>query len=49
MSLVNYPVPVWAVLLGVLFLGEDISWYTLISLTLILIGIALTQTKRANS
>ena len=49
MSLVNYPVPVWAVLLGVLFLGEEISWYTLISLTLILIGIALTQTKRANS
>jgi len=49
MSLVNYPVPIWAVLLGVIFLEEKISWYTVISLVFILIGIAMTQTKPTSS
>ncbi len=43
MSQINYLLPVWAVLMGVLFLDEALHWNTLIALLLILAGIALTQ------
>ena len=46
MSLVNYQVPVWAVLLGLLFLGEALPPQFLGALALILAGLALSQSGR---
>ncbi|WP_425043578.1 DMT family transporter [Primorskyibacter sp. S87] len=43
MSLVNYMVPVWAVLMGSLFLGEPLPPSLLLALALILAGVALSQ------
>ena len=43
MSLTNYQVPVWAVLFGALFLGEEVPSTLLVALALILGGIAATQ------
>ena len=43
LSLVNYMVPVWAVLLGALLLGEPLPGSLLAALSLILIGVALSQ------
>jgi len=43
MSLTNYQVPLWSVLLGVLFLGEPFRASLLLALVLILIGVALSQ------
>ena len=44
-SLINYLIPPWAVLIGILFLGEQLDWTALIGLALILSGIALAETK----
>lgn len=46
MSLVNYQVPVWAVLLGLAFLGEELPGQFLGALALILAGLALSQFGR---
>ncbi|WP_233270335.1 DMT family transporter [Chachezhania sediminis] len=43
MSLTNYQVPVWAVLIGVIFLGEPLHMSLLVATVLILIGVALSQ------
>tara|TARA_R110002020_G_scaffold169623_6_gene358841 strand:- start:1880 stop:2770 length:891 start_codon:yes stop_codon:yes gene_type:complete len=43
MSLTNYQVPVWAVLIGVVFLGEPLRASLLVATVLILIGVALSQ------
>lgn len=43
MSLVNYMVPVWAVLLGVVLLGEPLPASLIWAMLLILIGVALSQ------
>jgi drug/metabolite transporter (DMT)-like permease len=43
MSLVNYMVPVWAVTLGALLLGEPLPPSLLWAMLLILIGVALSQ------
>ncbi|MGJ8547056.1 MAG: DMT family transporter [Sulfitobacter sp.] len=43
MSLVNYQVPVWSVLLGVLLLSEPLPSSLLVAMTLILIGVGLSQ------
>lgn len=43
LSLVNYQVPLWAVVFGVVFLGEDLPGSFWIALTLIMIGIAVAQ------
>lgn len=43
MSLTNYQVPLWSVLLGVMFLGEPFKPTLLLALVLILIGVALSQ------
>ena len=43
MSLVNYMVPVWAVILGVVFLGETVEPTLFASMVLILVGVALSQ------
>ncbi len=43
MSLTNYQVPLWSVLLGVIFLGEPFRWSLLAAMALILLGVALSQ------
>lgn len=44
-SLINYLIPVWAVLVGAIFLGERPEWAALGALALILAGIALSELK----
>ena len=46
MSLVNYQVPVWAVVLGLIVLGEELPSQFLGALVLILAGLALSQFGR---
>ncbi len=43
MSLVNYQVPVWSVVLGALILSEPLPQSLLLALSLILCGVALSQ------
>jgi drug/metabolite transporter (DMT)-like permease len=43
MSLLNYQVPLWSMLLGVVFLGEELPTNIYWALTLILSGLALSQ------
>ena len=43
LSLVNYQVPVWALLFGAAFLGETIPPEAPMALALILTGVALSQ------
>lgn len=43
MTLTNYQVPVWAVLLGALFLGESLPPSMLLAMTLILSGLCISQ------
>ena len=45
LSLINYLIPLWAVLVGMVFLGESPDWTALAALALILSGIALSQSK----
>jgi drug/metabolite transporter (DMT)-like permease len=45
MSMVAYIVPLWAVLLGVLFLGETLGTSTYIGALIILSGVGLTQLR----
>jgi len=45
LSLINYLIPAWAVLMGALFLGERPAWTALAGLALILSGIALAETR----
>ena len=43
MSLTNYQVPMWSVLLGVVLLGEPLRAGLLLAMGLILCGVALSQ------
>lgn len=43
MSLVNYQVPVWSVILGALILGEALPKSLLLAMSLILLGVGLSQ------
>ena len=43
LSQINYLIPVWAVLLGVIFGGEKLTINALIALVVILLGIAIAQ------
>jgi len=45
MSLTSYQVPVWAVILGVGFLGESLPPQLFLALTIILAGIGLSQSR----
>ncbi len=45
LSLVNYQVPVWAVLIGMVVLGEDLPPQFIAALALILAGLAVSQTR----
>jgi len=41
LSLINYLIPVWAVLAGTIFLGEHLHWSAWIAMLLVLTGVAL--------
>jgi drug/metabolite transporter (DMT)-like permease len=43
LSQINYLIPLWAVLVGIIFLDEQPRWNALVALLLILSGIALAQ------
>ena len=45
-SIMNYLIPVWAILFGVIFFNEDVSWNYLVGLIIVILGIQLSQTKR---
>lgn len=45
LSMINYLIPAWAVLVGMLFLGERPEWTAVAGLGLILSGIALAETR----
>jgi len=49
MSLVNYQVPLWAVVFGVVLLGENLPAQFIYALGLILIGVAISQWKRRSN
>ncbi len=49
LSQINYLIPVWAVLLGVVFGGEKLTINALIALVVILVGIAIAQKNRSAS
>ncbi len=46
LSLINYLIPLWAVLVGMIVLGEQPEWRALGALALVLSGIALSELKR---
>jgi drug/metabolite transporter (DMT)-like permease len=46
LSLINYLIPLWAVVVGMVFLGETPEWRALGALALILSGIALSEARR---
>ena len=43
LSLINYLIPIWAMGLGVVALGERPGWPALVALVLVLLGIALSE------
>ena len=43
LSLVNYPIPIFAFFAGILFLGESFNIYSIISLLLVVIAIYISQ------
>jgi len=49
MSLTNYQVPVWSIIFGILILGEDLPTQLFVALAIILLGIAIAQSKSLGS
>ncbi len=47
LSLINYLIPLWAVLMGMIALDEQPRWTALAALALVLCGIGLSEIKRA--
>jgi len=45
LSLVNYPIPVFSFFVGVIFLNENISFYSIVSLLLVIVAIYVSQKK----
>lgn len=45
-SIMNYLIPIWAILFGVIFFKEDVSWNYFLGLIIIIFGIQLSQNKR---
>jgi drug/metabolite transporter (DMT)-like permease len=45
LSLVNYQVPIWAVVIGVVVLGETLPGHFLIALSIILGGLLVSQSR----
>ena len=49
LSQINYLIPVWAVIIGVAFAGEQIGIDAVAALLVILLGIAIAQRARSTS
>ena len=47
LSQINYLIPVWAVLLGIVFGGESLTVNAVVALVVILVGIAIAQKNRS--
>lgn len=45
LSLINYLIPLWAVAIGLLFLGERPEWNHLLALGMILLGVGVSQRR----
>ncbi|MBD3894467.1 DMT family transporter [Halomonas sp. ML-15] len=45
LSLINYLIPLWAVMIGTLFMAERLAWNHLLALVLILLGVAVSQRR----
>lgn len=45
LSMINYLIPLWAVLMGTLFLNERLEWNQLLAMALILGGVAWSQRR----
>ena len=48
-SIMNYLIPVWAILFGVIFFNEDVSWNYIVGLIIVILGIQFSQTKRSHN
>ena len=48
LSLVNYQVPVWALIFGLFILNEDLPTQFIIALLIILAGLGISQNKKSN-
>lgn len=48
LSQINYLIPVWAVLMGIIFLNESIGFRGYIALSVILLGIAVAQKQKSS-
>lgn len=46
LSQINYLIPVWAVMIGILFLNESVGLNAIVALMMILSGIAIAQRKK---
>jgi drug/metabolite transporter (DMT)-like permease len=46
LSLVNYQVPIWAIIFGVFFLKENLPSQFIIALIVILMGLGLSEFKK---
>lgn len=44
-SLINYMIPVWAVIVGIVFMGEQLQINHFLALALILVGVGVSQRK----
>jgi len=44
-AFINYLIPLWAVLIGLLLLGEEPRWTAIVALALILSGLAVSETS----
>ena len=45
-SIMNYLIPIWAILFGVIFFEEDVSWNYFLGLIIVIFGIQLSQNTR---
>ncbi len=45
LSLINYLIPLWAVALGAIAFGEELSWHALVALFIVLCGIAISESS----
>lgn len=46
LSLINYLIPLWAVVVGVIALGEQPDWSALVALVLVLLGIGVSEIRK---
>ena len=44
----NYLIPIWAILFGVIFFDEDAMWNYFLGLIVVILGLQLSQNTRNN-